>query len=575
SGPINVTGTVSKTGPGVFTLANKLNNQGSVKVSGGSLILTGDGVHDGSFTTAATATLDFQGGTHSFGDGAVFAGTGTFDGGGTLNVTGTNAGLQFAAGTTINLNALAFGGSGKITNLGTVNRTSTGNTLTLPGDFVNGVGGTANLTDMTIGGSLFNYGNFNVGGTVTVAGTQARQLGGVMSIAKLAKLRMTNSAGLFSWQDGTIGGLGDLDFSGGSTFLFAGTGDRIINGLNFTFNNLVLPNGSLTLQSGSLTLTGNAVLPSGVELKLLGGTLTNNGTLDVAGKFSLKDGAFAGSGSLSMSGGSLSLPAGNAVAWSNSGVLTNTGILNLADSTITNAINNQGDINLGSGLTFTQVLTNTGTIVAQAGNAVFSAGLNQNAGGNIVLGGGNLQGNVNLMAGSISGSGTVNGNLVIGAATIAPGFSPGQMIINGDLSLGPSSVLTIEIGGLVRGSGYDWVQVSGTANLNGTLNVNNFGGFVAPAGSSFTFLNARSTSGSFSSTNLPLAPGFVLTSLAGALTLSVPAPSIPPTAVLVIDPISVAIERLIANDDLLAVLSVVAPLAATEDTREIEVEGCR
>jgi len=136
-------------------------------------------------------------------------------------------------------------------------------------------------------------------------------------------------------------------------------------------------------------------------------------------------------------------------------------------------------------------------------------------------------------------------------------------------------VMTIEIGGLVRGSGYDWIQVSGTANLNGTLNVNNFGSFVAPAGSSFTFLNAGATSGSFSSTNLPVVPGFVLTSLAGALTLSVPAPSIPPGAVLVIDPISVANDRLIANDDLLAALSVVAPLADTEDTREIEVEGCR
>ena len=59
-------------------------------------------------------------------------------------------------GTTISLNALALGGSGKLTNLGTLS----GNNLTLPGDFINQAGGSANFTGVTIGGSLYNHGNF-------------------------------------------------------------------------------------------------------------------------------------------------------------------------------------------------------------------------------------------------------------------------------------------------------------------------------------------------------------------------------------------------------------------------------
>ena len=571
AGTVGLTGVLDKTGSGTVALANTLNNSGAVQVNGGTLSLTGGGTHSGTFAAAATGTVDFQGGNHNFADGAVFSGPGSFDGGGILNITGTGVGLQFNAGTSINLNALAFGGSGNITNLGTVNGTG----LTLPGSFVNGAGAAANFSNVTIAGNLFNSGDFNVGGTVTIAGTQAQQLGGVLTIPAGATLDMSNPSGQFSWQDGTIGGLGTLGFSGGGTFLFAGAGDRVIDGLNFAFNNLILPDGSLTLQSGSLTLTGTTVLPAGVALNLYGGTLTNNGTLDVAGAFSLTGGAFAGSGSLTMSGGSLSLPAGNAVAWTNSGVLTNTGTLDLADSTITNAIDNLGTINLGSGLSFTQAVTNTGTISAQAGTSVFTGGLDQNAGGNIVLNGGNLQGNVNLNAGSISGSGTVNGNVVIGNATLAPGFSPGSIVINGNLNLGPGSVLNIEIGGLVQGSGYDWIKVNGTANLAGTLNVNNFGGFVAAPGSQFTFINFNASSGSFAVVNLPLAPNFLLASAFNGLTISVPAPSIPASSVLGGDSISVAIERLFNNDEVAATLAMIVPVARGEDQREIEVEGCR
>ena len=504
----------------------------------------------------------------------MLSGPGAFLGGATLNAVGTGSGLQFAAGTAINLNALAFGGAGKLTNLGT----ATGSNLNLPGDFINQTGATANLTNTTIRGSLYNHGSFNTGGTVTVAGVEVQQLGGVLNLPGSTALDMSNPAGVFSWANGTIAGAGTLGFSGGGIFRFAGSGARVIDGLNFAFTNLTLPNGSLTLQSGSLTLSGATVLPAGVVLNLNGGTLTNNGSLDVGGTFSLIGGAFGGGGSLTMSGGSLSLPSGNSVAWSNSGTLTNTGTLDLADSVITNAIDNQGTVNLNGALTFTQTVTNTGTVDVHTGNTVFTGGLVQNA-GNIVLGGGNLQGNVSLNAGTISGAGTVNGNLVVGNATLAPGFSPGAITITGNLNLGAASVLTIELGGLAQGVGYDLIDVQGLATLAGTLNVRSFGGFISPVGSNFDFMRFGGIGGDFSAinsaaVNLPPTSNLTFARLPNSYRAAVvTALATVPGPALAIDPISVAIQRLVTADELPPGLAIVAPTNDLE--REIEVEGCR
>ena len=580
TGPINVssTGAVTKTGPATFTIANPLNNNGNVTTQAGSLVLTGDGSHGGTFTAAAGSTIDFQGGTHNFADGTVLAGPGNFDGGGTLIVTGSGVGLVFAPGTNIDLNALGLVGGGSITANGVTRSTG----FTWNGSFVNGATGDLKMTNGGVAGDFVNYGTFEVSGAVTLSGAVADQLGGAIVIPDGASLRRTT--GEFRWVAGTIGksgggavSAGTLDFSAGGSFKFAGSGDRIINGLNFSFTDLTLPDGSLTLQSGSLTLTGATVLPAGVALNLFGGTLTNNGTLDVGGTFGLTGGAFGGTGSLSMSGGRLSLPAGNAVAWTNSGVLTNTGTLNLADSTITNAIDNQGIIFLEGGLTFTQAMTNTGTLNAQPGNAVFAGGLVQQPGGSIVLNDGSLQGNIDLNAGSLSGRGTVNGNLVIGNAMLAPGFSPGAITINGNLSLAGGSVLGVELGGVVQGTGYDWINVLGTANLAGTLNVSNVGGFVPAAGAIFTIMNFASSTGAFAVVNLPLninpAPAptsFTLVVPVVAVNTVPPLPPLPPVPAAV-----VALRQADPSEPLSDGVKILAPLAQPEDKREIEVEGCR
>ncbi len=97
----------------------------------------------------------------------------------------------------------------------------------------------------------------------------------------------------------------------------------------------------------------------------------------------------------------------------------------------------------------------------------------------------------------------VQGAPVILNGVHAPGNSPGIDNITGDHTYGASDILQIEIGGLTPGpgtptdNGYDQVNISGTATLNGTLEIiliNSFSPFV---GQTFDFLTYGTLSGSF------------------------------------------------------------------------------
>ena len=69
---------------------------------------------------------------------------------------------------------------------------------------------------------------------------------------------------------------------------------------------------------------------------------------------------------------------------------------------------------------------------------------------------------------------------------------------------GASSALNIKLGGLVAGTQYDRLVVSGTATLSGPLNVTLLGGFSGTAGQTFTIMTyTGSPVGNFTSFSLP------------------------------------------------------------------------
>ncbi len=105
----------------------------------------------------------------------------------------------------------------------------------------------------------------------------------------------------------------------------------------------------------------------------------------------------------------------------------------------------------------------------------------------------------------------VDGTLVNNGGTLAPGDlgTPGKTTITGNYAVSNNAaVLAVDLGGTNQANtfqngatDYDFVSVSGTAILDGSLNVNLINGFVPAAGNSFTILTAGAgLSGAF--TNL-------------------------------------------------------------------------
>jgi hypothetical protein len=93
--------------------------------------------------------------------------------------------------------------------------------------------------------------------------------------------------------------------------------------------------------------------------------------------------------------------------------------------------------------------------------------------------------------------------------------------ILGNLVLMPGSILDIELAGTAP-TLFDVLNVSGSAAVAGTLNVLQFGNYVAAVGDSFAILNANSVSGTFGSVVSPGAFAVNTSYGAASITLSVP-----------------------------------------------------
>ena len=78
--------------------------------------------------------------------------------------------------------------------------------------------------------------------------------------------------------------------------------------------------------------------------------------------------------------------------------------------------------------------------------------------------------------GALEGTGLIDGD-VQSAGVLAPGFSAGQIDVDGDLGLLSGSELRVEVAGLAPGTGHDFVAVSGNAALAGALSVSFLSGF--------------------------------------------------------------------------------------------------
>ena len=128
------------------------------------------------------------------------------------------------------------------------------------------------------------------------------------------------------------------------------------------------------------------------------------------------------------------------------------------------------------------------------------ANYTQTAGTTTVGGTLTTTGLADIQGGSLLGAGTVSSNLT-NAGQVGPGTSAGTLNISGNYTQTSAGTLNSEIGGTTVSTEYDQLAVSGTATLDGTLNVTLINSFTPSDGDRFDAITFASSSGDFATNN--------------------------------------------------------------------------
>jgi hypothetical protein len=117
--------------------------------------------------------------------------------------------------------------------------------------------------------------------------------------------------------------------------------------------------------------------------------------------------------------------------------------------------------------------------------------------GQMALQSGFMDASVRVAANEVLGG---SGSLDIGlfnSGIVSPGYSPGMQTV-ASFAQDSTGTLLIELGGNSAGTGYDQINVTGSAILDGTLAVDLWGGFVPTDGQTFTVMTYGGVTGKFS-----------------------------------------------------------------------------
>ena len=142
----------------------------------------------------------------------------------------------------------------------------------------------------------------------------------------------------------------------------------------------------------------------------------------------------------------------------------------------------------------------TDNTLGRAGAGHINSGRFNIAGATVTVTGNTL---TNAPGGTISGTGTLNvsGVSFTNEGAVSPGLSSGILNLAGDYTQSPSGTVRVEIGGPTAGTGFDQLNITGNANLDGTLSVGLIGGFIPISGDSFRVLTFGSGAGGLAAIN--------------------------------------------------------------------------
>ncbi len=336
----------------------------------------------------------------------------------------------------------------------------------------------------SLSGSLFvwNYGTMtgtiNTSGNMEVSGPSTKYLNGILNNSGTILWKgsadvtgydttVINNHGHYDLQHaGSIVALGQV--AGHSTAAFNNTGifrkssgtDNSYIDWNFTNNGTIdAQTGTINLRKGLTNYSGNV---------LTGGTYLITSTLKVKDADIVTNG-----GNIVLNGsGSKFVDDANVNALAN--FATNTGgftIKNGRDFDTKGALANSGYVGVKNGST-----------LSVKGNYTQSAGSTQLEDGTIRTT--DAAYDVLIDGGVLAGNGTIESD-VFSSGEVSPGLSPGTLYINGNYTQQSSGLLTIELATLTD---FDKLNITGDANLAGTLSVKMLNTLTVSAGDQFIFL---------------------------------------------------------------------------------------
>lgn len=504
AGPSVINATFTISGGTLFLIHATLAGSGML-VNGGTVAAQGDSAINVPFTTTANSTLRVLGSNAA--DAALRVATG-FANNGSIELTSAGAAasatLTVAGGTLTNtaganINFLAGAGgsrtlNARLDNQGTLTIAQNGRNFTPTGAFTNAV--TLNIgygSTFTANGAYSQTGSAVVryNGTLILAGGGSNS--GSFTVAQAGLVLWV--AGTFTLDAGTeLGGPGLFQIAGAtvsiadvvrvpnveldSGVLTVAGALTIINSFTWT-GGTMSGTGSTTLASGSLfTISGAA------DKALAGQTLNLGGTTTWSDKGSL---IFANKAAINNQSGAQFLIM-NDQSIQGSGRFSNAGTLVKTVGT--------GTTSFDTGIAFAN---DGGTVDVESGTLRFAGDYTQNSGDTILAGGATLAagGTVNILDGTLSGSGTIRAD-VVNSGQIDP---VGILTIRGNYTQMAKGVLNIAISGTTAGADYDQLVVTGLATLDGTLNVSITNGFLPNVGNPFQVLIFGARGGDFAVEN--------------------------------------------------------------------------
>lgn len=295
-----------------------------------------------------------------------------------------------------------------------------------------------------------------------------------------SKVLTTNSTTNSVTIESLISGANGFNKNGNGTLIL--TADNTYAGAtSITNNGTLIISGDNSARTGNMTLsTSSGAIP---KLHINSATALGSGTL-----------VFGGGGATdtvrldNSSAGAITVSTANPITMNRNFSFAGTQDLNLGTGTAT-----IGGLTTGSPRIIT-VLAKTLTIGGTVAEAVSNVGITKAGVGTLVLEGNNtytgativnngklvINGSLNASSavavntGTLGGSGTIGGNVTVGNATVAPGTSPGTIVIDGNFNLASGSILAFELtaGDTTVGGGVnDLIDGVNDLTLDGTLNV--------------------------------------------------------------------------------------------------------